>query len=182
MAGLTKLTRLDFGNNSIADISPVAGLINLTSLWLWSNYISDLSALTGLTNLKSLGLWENNISDLSLLVANTGLGNGDKVYVRGNSLSYDSIHTHIPVLQSRGVTVEFDNRSHPALLKISGDNQKGAAFAPLSQPFVIEAQDANGSVFVGVSVRFAVTAGGGMPSVLQSQEPMQMAGHRVHSH
>ena len=158
---LTKLTRLDFGSNSITDISPVSGLINLTSLWLWSNNISDLSALTGLTNLKWLGLWENNISDLSLIVANTGLENGDKVYVRGNPLSYASINTHIPALQSRGVTVEFDNRSHPALLKISGDNQKGAAFAPLSQPFVIEAQDANGSVLVGVSVRFAVTAGGG---------------------
>ena len=161
---LTKLTRLDFGNNSITDISPVSGLINLTSLWLWSNNISDLSALTGLTNLKSLGLWENNISDLSLLVANTGLEKGDKVYVRGNPLSYQSIHTHIPTLQSKGVTVEFDNRSHPALLKISGDNQKGAAFAPLSHPFVVEAQDANGSVLVGVSVRFAVTAGGGMLS------------------
>ena len=37
----------------------------------------------------------------------------------------------------------------------------GASFAPLSQPFVIEAQDANGSALAGISVRFAVTAGGG---------------------
>ena len=95
------------------------------------------------------------------MVANTGLGSGDTVEVWENPLSYQSIHTHIPTLQQRGVTVEFNNRAHPALLKISGDNQKGAAFASLSQPFVVEAQDANGSVLVGVSVTFAVVAGGG---------------------
>ena len=89
-----------------------------------------------------------------------GLGSGDELDVRSNPLSYLSIHTHIPVLQNRGVTVQFDNRAHPALLKISGDNQKGASFTPLSQPFVVEAQDANGSALAGISVRFAVTAGG----------------------
>ena len=46
-------------------------------------------------------------------------------------------------------------------MKISGDNQNGASFVSLSQPFVIEAQDANGSALAGLSVRFAVTAGGG---------------------
>ena len=94
-------------------------------------------------------------------MANTGVGNGDEVDVRGNPLSYLSIYTHIPTLQSRGVTVEFDDQAHPALLKISGDNQNGASFASLSQPFVVEAQDANGSALVGISVRFAVTTGGG---------------------
>ena len=161
VAGLTNLTRLDFGRNSISDISAVAKLTHLTSLWFWGNSISDITPVTGLTNLTQLGLWNNNISDLSPLVANMGLGSGDTVEVQGNPLSYLSIHTHIPNLQSRGVTVEFDNRSHPALLKISGDNQKGASFASLSQPFVVEAQDANGSALTGISVRFAVTAGGG---------------------
>ena len=80
---------------------------------------------------------------------------------RGNPLSYLSVHTHIPALQSRGVTIEFDNQAHPALLKISGDNQKGAAFAPLSQPFIVEAQEENGSAIAGISVKFAITAGGG---------------------
>ena len=125
------------------------------------NSISNISALSSLTQLTELRLDRNNITDLSPLVANTGLGSGDTVDVRGNPLSYLSIHTHIPTLQSRGLTVEFDNRSHPALLKISGDNQKGASFASLSQPFVVEAQDANGSALVGISVRFAVTTGGG---------------------
>ena len=161
VTGLTKLTRLDFGNNFIADISPVAGLDNLTSLWLWDNSISDISSVTGLTNLTKLGLWGNSISDISPLVANIGLGSGDTVYVQNNPLSYQSIHTHIPALQSRGVTVEFDNRAYPALLKIAGDNQHGASFVSLSQPFIVEAQDASGSALTGISVTFTVTAGGG---------------------
>ena len=161
LTGLTKLRSLFLGDNNISDISTVAGLTKLTRLHLWNNNISDISAVAALTNLTSLWLQENNISDISPLVANAGLGSGDTVNVWGNLLSYQSIHTHIPTLQQRGVTVEFNNRAHPALLKISGDNQKGAAFASLSQPFVVEVQDENGSALAGISVTFAVTAGGG---------------------
>ena len=161
VADLTRLTYLGIEGNSISNISAVSDLTNLTWLNLGSSSISDLSALAGLTQLKTLYLWDNNISGLSPLVANRGLGEGDTVNVQGNPLSYLSIYTHIPTLQSRGVTVEFDDQAHPALLKISDDNQKGAAFTPLSQPFVVEAQDANGSALAGVSVTFAVTAGGG---------------------
>ena len=161
LSGLTNLTRLYIDSNGILDLSPLAGLTNLTNIGLNFNSISDLSALRGLTNLSWMRLVGNNITDLSPLVANRGLGDGDQVLLNDNPLSYPSIKTHIPILQSRGVTVEFDNRAHPALLKISGDNQKGAAFTPLSQPFVVEVQDANGSTLAGISVRFAVTAGGG---------------------
>ena len=161
VAALTKLTTLGLGDNNISDISPIAGLTNLTGLYLSSNHITNLSSLSSLTNLKMLQLEYNSISDLSPLIANTGLGNGDEIYVSTNPLSYQSIHTHIPALRSRGVTVEFDNHPHPALLKISGDNQNGASFVSLSQPFVAEAQDENGSALTGVSVTFAVTAGGG---------------------
>ena len=158
---MTNLTHLILWDNSVSDISAVAGLTNLRTLYLDNNSVSDITPLAGLTNLTSLYLGDNNISDISPLVANTGLGSGDAVNVWGNPLSYQSIHTHIPTLQQRGVTVEFNNRAHPALLKISGDNQKGAAFASLSQPFVVEVQDENGSALAGISVTFAVTAGGG---------------------
>ena len=161
LAGLTNLTALWVNGNNISDISPLAGLTKLTHLGLSENSISGISALAGLTNLTLLKLHNNSISDLSPLVANTGLGSGDELDLRGNPLSYLSIHTHVPILQSRGVTVQFDNRAHPALLKISGDNQKGASFAPLSQPFIVEAQDGNGFALVGISVRFAVTTGSG---------------------
>ena len=161
LVGLTNLTAMWLNGNSISDLSPLAGLTNLTRLGLSENSISGISALAGLTNLTLLKLDNNSISDLSPLVANTGLGSRTEINVKGNPLSYLSIHTHIPALQSRGVTVEFDNQAHPALLKIAGDNQKGASFAPLPQPFVIEAQDANGSALIGISVTFAVTSGGG---------------------
>ena len=161
LAGLTNLESLFLDSNGVSDLSPLAGLTQLTRLALNNNSISDLSPLAGLTNLRWMRLASNKISDLSPLVVNTGLGDGDEVNVKGNPLSYQSIYTHIPTLLSREVTVESDNQAHPALLKISGDNQKGASFAPLSQPFIIEAQDENGSALVGVSVRFAVTAGGG---------------------
>ena len=162
LADLTQLTRLHLPGKSISDISAVTGLTNLTWLNLWGNPISDISPVAGLTNLTDLYLGGgNNISDISPLVANTGLGKGDTVNVQSNPLSYLSIHTHIPALQSRGVTVEFDKQAHPALLKISGDNQKGVSSALLSQPFVVEAQDANGSALAGISVTFAVVTGGG---------------------
>ena len=130
LAGLTKLTLLDLRDNFISNISPLARLTNLTVLGLARNKITNISSLAGLTNLTELGLGQNNItnisslagltklnilwlpdnfiSDLWPLVANTGLRNGDEVNVQGNPLSTLSINTHIPTLQSRGVTVEFD--------------------------------------------------------------------------
>ena len=167
LAELTNLTSLNLWNNNISDISAVADLIHLTNLSLGNNSISDISAVAGLTNLTSLNLWNNNISDLSPLVENTGLGSQDWswVGVRENPLSYQSIHTHIPALQSRGVTVDSDNQAHPTLLIISGENQRRLPGETLAYPFVVEARDENGSPFAGVSVTFAVTGGGGTLSI-----------------
>ena len=130
LAGLTNLIRLELWNNLISDISPVAGLSNLIYLYLDRNSISDISSLArltnllfltlgdnaisdispvaGLTNLIILGLSGNSISDISPVVENTGLGRGDTVDVKENPLNAASINTHIPALQRRGVTVEFD--------------------------------------------------------------------------
>ena len=109
VARLTNLTDLYLGFNSISDISPVTGLTNLTWLHLSDNSISDISPIAQLTNLTTLYLWKNSISDISPLVANTGLGQEDTVSVPGNPLSDASINTYIPILQRRGVTVEFDS-------------------------------------------------------------------------
>ena len=109
LSGLTNLTELVIFHNSISDISPLSSLTNLTKLRLEQNLISSVSPLSGLTNLTELRLRDNNITDLSPLVANTGLGTGDRVDVRGNPLNSLSVHTHIPALQSRGVTVNFEN-------------------------------------------------------------------------
>ena len=143
LAGLTKLTGLYLGGSSASDLSPLAGLTNLESLFLDGNGISDLSSLAGLTKLTRLALngnsisdlsplvgltslrWMrlvgNNISDLSPLVANTGLRSGDEIDVRGNPLSYLSIHVHIPTLQSRGVEVSFDPQAPPVTADVNSD-------------------------------------------------------------
>ena len=160
-AGLTNLTALNLGGNNISDISPVVDLTNLTALSLYGNNISDISVLAGLTNLTRLWLDGINISDISPLLANTGLGVGDEVYVRRNPLNRASIKTHIPVLQSRGVRVEFDTRKVERLLKVSGDNQQGTVGVVLTDPFVVEVRAQDGEAFAEVPVVFAVTEGGG---------------------
>ena len=165
VAGLTRLTLLHLPGNPLKDVSVVSGLSRLTYLNLAGTNITDLSPVSGLTHLTTLPLQYNRVSDLSPLAANAGLGSGDEILLNGNPLSYSAINTHIPILQSRGVTVDFDNQAHPALLKISGNNQKGAALTSLSQPFVVEAQDENGSLLVGIPVTFAITAGGGTLSI-----------------
>ena len=108
LAGLTHLTALGAGHNNITDISPLARLTNLARIGLHNNTISNISPLAGLTQLTELHLDNNSISDLWDLVENTGLGNGDSVAVRGNPLSTLSFNSYIPTLQSRGVSVTFD--------------------------------------------------------------------------
>ena len=165
VSGLTKLRWLNLGGNSVSDISAVSGLTNLTGLNLVNNNVSDISVVVRLTQLTWLNLSNNAISDVSPLLGLNLTGiwwdRTAGLYLEGNPLSYPSINTHIPAMQAKWVEVKFDNRAHPALLKISGDNQKGAAFAPLSQPFLVEAQDENGFALVGISVMFAVTRGDG---------------------
>ena len=168
VSGLTNLTVLGLGGNDISDLSFVSGLTNLTLLWLEGDSISDLSAVSGLTNLTELYLYGNSISDIAPLVASKGLDSGDTVDVRGNPLSYTSIHTHIPTLQGRGVEVYFDDRASPALLKISGDNQTGAATVALANPFVVEVQHSDGTGLAGIPVTFTVTAGDGTLSAIRT--------------
>ena len=165
VTGLTNLTYLNIGGGSISDISGVSALTNLTELLVYYSHISDISAVSGLTNLRRLGLGYNRISDLSPLVANAGLRDGDWVDVSGNPLSYQSIHTHIPNLQNRGVEVEFTARSVARLLKISGDNQQGTVGEMLTNPFVVEVKDQDNAAFAGVPVTFTVTDGSGTLSV-----------------
>ena len=161
VSGLTNLTSLSLPDNSVSDISVVSGLTNLRALHLQNNSVSDISVVSGLINLTHLNLTNNSVSDISPLVENTGLAGSDEVHIRGNPLSYLSIHTHIPTLQSRGVTVVFDGQAHRALLKVSGDNQEGMPKETLAKLLVVEAQDTDGSALVGIRVTFTVVTGGG---------------------
>ena len=120
LAGLTNLTRLALDHNRISDLTPLAGLTNLTWLRLGDNAISDLTPLAGLTSLTELRLENNNISDLAPLVGNSGLGLGNWLDVRGNPLSDESINTHIPALQARGVISDGDGGETPLVIPDAG--------------------------------------------------------------
>ena len=164
LAGLTQLRYLTINNNRISDVSPLAKLTQLEGLWLWGNQISDISPLAELTQLRRLMLNGNDISDVSPLAGLNLIGTEQDpigLHIERNPLSYASIHTHIPAMQARGSVVKFDNTPHPALVKISGDAQKGTAGEALMMPFVVEAQDEHGKPMKGVSVTFAVTSGRG---------------------
>ena len=168
LAGLelaTNLLELDLGVNSVADISALSGMTKLETLNLASNSLSDISAMGDLTNLTTLILKDNAISDLSPLIGNSGLGRGDQIDVRANPLNYASIHTHIPTLQSRGVEVEFDNRTPQSIRIVSGEDQQDLPNTSLENPFVVEVRDQSDKPLPGVQVTFAVSIGGGTLSV-----------------
>ena len=185
LTGLTQLTKLYLFENAISDISPLTGLTQLTELDLFDNDISDISPLTGLTQLLYLYLEANSISDVSPLA---NLKRLEVLYLRGNAISdisplvglnlrsgwfettlnltdnplnYTSVHTHIPAMQAKGVKVKFDNRTHSALVKISGDTQEGEVGTRLATPLVVEAMNARGAAMAGLSVKFRVIEGGG---------------------
>ena len=125
----TNLQELDLWKNQISDINPLSRLTNLQLLNLWDNQISDISPLSRLTKLKSLGLggnqiidisplgnlanlqhlWldRNQIIDISPLLNNTGIGEGDRVSLRGNPLSIHSVNKLIPKLEERGVNISY---------------------------------------------------------------------------
>ena len=155
LEGLTNLSQLSLNDNNISDLSPLEALTNLSQLYFDNSSVSDLSFLEGLTNLIYLFLNDNNISDLSPL---EGLNRLIHLEVKGNPLSYQSIHTHIPTLQSRGVNVKFDARSVADLLNISG------VISASNNTLTILVRDSLGQAFAGVPVTFTVVSGGGILS------------------
>ena len=105
LTNLTQLSTLYLAHNIISDITPLTNLTQLTELSLWNNSISDITPLAGLTQLTHLYLANNSISDITPLAGLTQL---TQIWLLGNPLSYASINTHIPAMQTRGIEVEFD--------------------------------------------------------------------------
>ena len=157
--------------DSISDVSPLSGLTQLNTLYLFNTSISDVSALARLTQLTFLDLRYNAISDVSALLGLNLTGtswDSTGLYLNGNPLSYPSINTHIPTLQSRGIGVKFDNRTPTTLVKISGTEQQAVVDTTLSHPFVVEVRDQRNRAFSGVPVTFSVTTGGGKLSTTRT--------------
>lgn len=74
LAGLVKLIGLTVNENEIVDISPVAGLVELHSLRIADNLVADISAAAGLSGLEILWIDGNAaVTDISALSGLTGL-------------------------------------------------------------------------------------------------------------
>jgi len=141
----TGLTILTIGRNRVSDISALSGLTALETLNLNGNSITDLTPLSGLTALRTLKLHSSGISDIGPLTANTGLGSGDTINLIGNAatLNAAAYNTHIPALQSRGVTVQFDPRPAVAQLVTAPTTEEDVAVSIRAvEPSVIEGEPA----------------------------------------
>ena len=93
--------------NNINNINPISVLVALSYLSLSNNYISDISPLSGLTELTYLNISKNNIFDIQVLIDNNGINNNDLINLSKNPLNSYSIDVLIPILQGRGVTIDF---------------------------------------------------------------------------
>ena len=107
LSGLMNLQVLGLSGNQIIDIGSLSGLTNLTLLYLDNNQIININLLSALINLKELGLADNQIVDIFPLTQNSGIDNGDSVYLTNNPLSDTSINTYIPQLEALGVIVHY---------------------------------------------------------------------------
>lgn len=103
-----KLKKLSISGQGIGDLNGLQHLTRMTSLGLDGNEISDLTPLAAMVELDDLDLSNNAITDIAPLVANPGLGEGDRVDLRGNPLSEEAKNIQIPALEERGVEVLYD--------------------------------------------------------------------------
>ena len=92
-----------------------------------------------------------------------------------------STGTYKVTAQVSGVSVTFEAvaaLSPTTLEKISGDNQIGRTGRALARPFVVEVRDENGDPLGGITVTFALSAGGGS---LSAETPTTDANGRAAS-
>ena len=100
--------RLNLSGNDITDLEPLSGIGGLENLDLGYNQITDLGPLTGLYQLHWLYLGSNQITDLGPLVENSGLSDGDFVFVWDNPVDCDEQADNLSALRSLGVNVISD--------------------------------------------------------------------------
>ena len=113
LAGLSQLRELTLAEGGLDEIPPLSESAALVELNLEGNRIEDLAALGGLEWLRYLDLDDNRIRNIAALAANPGLGAGDTISLVGNPLGTDALLTHIPDLESRGVSVAYDRDDFP---------------------------------------------------------------------
>ena len=108
-----RLAQLTMTDGGLEDISPLGELASLRKLNIECNSIEDLEALAGLEWLGNVNVDDNRVYDIAALVANAALDDGATVSLVGNPLGPDALWTHIPELESRGVSVFYDRDDVP---------------------------------------------------------------------
>ena len=108
--GLSGLRTLRLDRNELRTLRPgwANGLSSLEHLNLSQNYFTEIPPLRGLDKLKTFVFSENLVSDIEPLLVHKWLGARDLVNVVSNPLSQQSLQSHIPALERRGVQVYAD--------------------------------------------------------------------------
>ena len=127
LAGATALASVYLDDNLITDLSPLVGR-NLDALGVSDNLITDLSPLRDMTAMRVLRFSNNEgvrdisvvermtgltrleldgtgVEDLSPLVRNSGLGSGDRIFLRNVPHLNADAEQHVATLRGRGVTI-----------------------------------------------------------------------------
>jgi internalin A len=107
LCDVEKIISLYGANMGITNLSGIEYLTSLQFLDLKDNYISDISSLSSLSSLIYLYIDNNSISDISPLIINKRINEGNYINIENNSINSDAINTQIPMLEARGVEVDY---------------------------------------------------------------------------
>jgi internalin A len=116
LQNLTNLVTLNLVYTDISNISFLQNLTHLRALAFDNNQVSDITPLQNLINLEDLYFSINRVSDISALVNNKGLGKGDYIEMKWNSLELTAGSKDmqdIETLIDRGVNVVYEPQGIP---------------------------------------------------------------------
>jgi len=99
------MINVDLSGSSITDLTGIELCTSLEVLSLWDNNINDISDLASLTRLQYLDLDNNAIIDISVLAE---LNELQELYLNGNELKRAAYAIHIPALEAKGISIEYD--------------------------------------------------------------------------
>ncbi len=112
--GLRSILEIVLGKNEGSPITK-EDLIGIKELDAVDRGITDISVLKNAISLTKLDLEGNRLTDISALIENTGISG--TINLTNNPLNNTALSTHIPELEARGITVEYDMPEDVVLFK-----------------------------------------------------------------
>jgi len=132
-----------------------------TSIVDWIGFDSGANAFTG-TSSNTPWFAANNVSGVPAPSAGS-----QSMTINTGVLGLTAASFSVKAFTGSGSGTTGSSGPGPAstLILVSGNGQSGAAGQPLASPFVVAVTDSHGNPISGVTVNFAVTAGGGSLTV-----------------